>query len=67
MFAQIEAGQTSATRLADATKAALTVLVILVIAALVGAKVLQIFGVSLDAFSVESRTRSTAAHVRAID
>jgi hypothetical protein len=34
MFAQIEAGQTS---FADATKAALTVLVILVIAALVGA------------------------------
>ena len=66
MFAQIEAGQTSATRFADSTKAALTVLVILVIAALVGAKVLQIFGVSLDAFSVESRTRSTAA-VRAID
>jgi small neutral amino acid transporter SnatA (MarC family) len=52
MFAQIEAGQTSATRLADATKAALAVLVILVIAALVGARVLQIFGVSLDAFSV---------------
>ena len=35
MFAQIEAGQTSATRFADSTKAALTVLVILVIAALV--------------------------------
>ena len=52
MFAQIEAGQTSATRLADATKAALAVLVILVIAALVGARVLHIFGVSLDAFSV---------------
>jgi small neutral amino acid transporter SnatA (MarC family) len=52
MFAQIEAGQTSATRLADATKAALAVLVILVIAALMGAKVLHIFGVSLDAFSV---------------
>jgi len=52
MFAQIEAGQTSATRFADATKAALAVLVILVIAALVGARVLQIFGVSLDAFSV---------------
>ena len=50
MFAQIEAGQTSATRLADATKAALAVLVILVIAALVGARVLHIFGVSLDAF-----------------
>jgi multiple antibiotic resistance protein len=52
MFAQIEAGQTSATRLADATKAALAVLVILVLAALVGARVLHIFGVSLDAFSV---------------
>jgi multiple antibiotic resistance protein len=52
MFAQIEAGQASAARLADATKAALAVLVILVIAALVGAKVLHIFGVSLDAFSV---------------
>jgi len=52
MFAQIESGQTSATRFADATKAALAVLVILVIAALVGARVLQVFGVSLDAFSV---------------
>jgi len=52
MFAQIEAGQASATRMADATKAALAVLIILVIAALVGAKVLKIFGVSLDAFSI---------------
>jgi multiple antibiotic resistance protein len=52
MFAQIEAGQTSAVQLADATKAALAVLVILVIAALAGAKVLQVFGVSLDAFSI---------------
>jgi multiple antibiotic resistance protein len=51
MFAQIEAGQTNANRLADATKAALAVLVILVMAALVGARVLH-FGVSLDAFSV---------------
>jgi multiple antibiotic resistance protein len=52
MFARIEAGQANAARLADATKAALTVLVILVVAALAGATVLQIFGVSLDAFSV---------------
>jgi multiple antibiotic resistance protein len=52
MFVRIEAGQTPAARMADATKATLAVLVILVIAALVGAKVLQIFGVSLDAFSV---------------
>ena len=52
MFAQVEAGQTRATQLADATKAALAVLVILVIAALAGARVLQVFGVSLDAFSI---------------
>ena len=52
MFARIEAGQARAARLADATKAGLAVLVILVVAALVGARVLQVFGVSLDAFSV---------------
>jgi multiple antibiotic resistance protein len=52
MFARIEAGQARGGRLADATRAALAVLVILVVAALVGARVLQIFGVSLDAFSV---------------
>src|SRR6516165_5759342 len=52
MFARIEAGQARAARLADAAKAALAVLVILVVAALVGARVLQLFGVSLDAFSV---------------
>ena len=52
MFAQIEAGQTRATRLGDATKAALAVLVILVVAALAGARVLQVFGISLDAFSI---------------
>ena len=52
IFAQIEAGQASATRLADATKAATAVLVILVIAAVAGARVLQVFGVSLEAFSI---------------
>ena len=52
MFARIEAGQARAAQLVDAGKAALAVLVILVIAALVGARVLQLFGVSLDAFSV---------------
>jgi multiple antibiotic resistance protein len=52
MLARIEAGQARAALLADATKAALAVLVILVVAALVGARVLQVFGVSLDAFSV---------------
>src|SRR5262249_50706961 len=39
MFAQLETGQASATRLVDATRAALAVLVILVIATLVGARV----------------------------
>ena len=52
MFAEIEAGQASATRLADATQATLAVLVILVVAALVGARLLQVFGVSLEAFSI---------------
>ena len=52
MFAQIETDQTRAVRITDATKAALAVLAILLVAALVGARVLQIFGVSLDAFSV---------------
>jgi multiple antibiotic resistance protein len=52
MFAQIAAGQTRATQVADATKTSLAVLVILVIAALAGARILKVFGVSLDAFSV---------------
>jgi multiple antibiotic resistance protein len=52
MFARIETGQSRATLLADATKAALAVLVILVIAALAGARVLKVFGVSLEAFSI---------------
>ena len=52
MFAQIEVGQTRAVRITDATKAALAVLIILLVAALAGARVLQIFGVSLDAFSI---------------
>jgi multiple antibiotic resistance protein len=52
MFAQIEAGRTRAIRITDATKVALAVLIILLVAALAGARVLQIFGVSLDAFSI---------------
>jgi multiple antibiotic resistance protein len=52
MFAGVEAGQNRFARLADATKAAVAVLVILVIAALAGARVLKIFGESLDAFAV---------------
>jgi multiple antibiotic resistance protein len=52
MFARIEAGQARAAQPAEAGKAAMAVLVILVVAAPVGARVLQVFGVSLDAFSV---------------
>ena len=52
MFAQIESGQDRGKQLADATKIALSILVILTAAALVGVRVLQIFGISLQAFSV---------------
>ena len=52
MFAQIEAGQRRAARMADATKAAIAVFIILAAAALAGARVLEIFGVSMDAFAI---------------
>jgi multiple antibiotic resistance protein len=52
IFMQIEASRPRPAQVADATRAALTVLVILTLAALVGARILHIFGVSLDAFSV---------------
>lgn len=52
MFMQIEKGRSNPERIADATKAILIVLVILLTAAFLGARILDIFGVSLDAFSV---------------
>ena len=52
LFVRIEGEQSRNTQLADAAKAVLAVLVILVLAALFGTKVLHLFGVSLDAFSV---------------
>jgi small neutral amino acid transporter SnatA (MarC family) len=52
IFAQIEAGRSPGTRMASAAKVALAVFVILTVAALVGAKVLHLFGVSLDACMV---------------
>ena len=52
MFSQIEAGRDRATRLTEATRVAFAILIILMLAALAGAKVLQIFGISLQAFSV---------------
>lgn len=52
IFLRTAGAQSRRAQVANATRAALTVLVILALAALVGAKVLHLFGVSLDAFSV---------------
>ncbi len=52
MFARLEAGRPRTLQTADATKAAVAVLVILVTAALLGTRILHVFGVSLDAFSI---------------
>src|SRR6476660_3777555 len=52
IFAQLEGERPRNALLVDAAKAALAVLVILVLAALLGTRILQVFGVSLDAFSV---------------
>jgi small neutral amino acid transporter SnatA (MarC family) len=52
MFAQIESQHSSVERKADAMKVALAILVILAVAALIGTRLLQLFGVSLDAFMV---------------
>ncbi|MCO8123138.1 MarC family protein [Stieleria sp. TO1_6] len=52
MFARAIAGQPVAQKTAEATRAALAVLVILVVSALLGTRLLDIFGVSLNAFMV---------------
>src|SRR5271170_5825905 len=52
IFVRIEGTRSTSAQLTDATRAAVAVLVILVLAALCGARVLDLFGVSLDAFSV---------------
>src|SRR4029079_2965202 len=52
IFAQLEGGRPRNALLVDAATAALAVLVILVLAALLGTRILHVFGVSLDAFSV---------------
>jgi multiple antibiotic resistance protein len=52
MFAQVEAGSSRRNQLVDATKAAVAILAILLGAALAGTRVLDLFGVSLDAFMV---------------
>lgn len=52
IFTKIETGRSRAAVTADALKAGVTILIILSLAAIFGAKVLHAFGVSLDAFSV---------------
>lgn len=52
IFMRVEGSRPRRELLIDATMASLTVLVILILAALVGTRILHLFGVSLDAFSV---------------
>lgn len=52
IFSGIEAGRPGKLQFADATKAMLTVLVILALAAFFGTALLRAFGISLDAFQV---------------
>ncbi|MEQ8667724.1 MAG: MarC family protein [Pirellulales bacterium] len=52
MFTKGEVGRSYGEQLKDATRAGLAVLVILTIAALIGTQLLNLFGVSLDAFMV---------------
>ena len=52
IFAGGESGRSATQRLVDASKAALAILVILELSALFGAPVLNLFGISLDVFSV---------------
>lgn len=52
IFAGSESGRSATQRLVDASKAALAILVILELSALFGAPVLNLFGISLDVFSV---------------
>ena len=52
IFAQLEGARSRNLLLRDATSAAFAVLLILVLAALLGTKILHVFGVSLEAFSV---------------
>ena len=52
MFANLTAGQSAAQRTLDATRAIAVIALVLVVAALVGARILGLFGVSLDVFSV---------------
>lgn len=52
LFSDLTHGRTAAQRRGDATKAVLTIGFILIVAAFLGARVLHLFGISFDVFSV---------------
>ena len=52
MFARAVAGQSLGEKITDSARAASAVLIILTVAALLGQRLLNLFGVSLDAFMV---------------
>jgi multiple antibiotic resistance protein len=52
IFQSIESDRTRAQRLGDAARAAAAILVTLELAALFGARVLELFGISLDVFAI---------------
>ncbi len=52
MFADQAAGRTAAQRVSDAIRVVAVVAVVLVIAAFAGSRLLGVFGISLDSFSV---------------
>lgn len=52
MFVGLESARSPSERFRDAAKAAISIFVVLELSALVGAPVLNLFGISLDAFSV---------------
>lgn len=52
MFVAIESGRTVGQRMKDASRVVAAIVVVLSLAALFGARVLDAFGISLDAFSV---------------
>jgi multiple antibiotic resistance protein len=52
MLLQVDDGSSLKHRLYDATKAALAVLTVLVLSALLGKYILQIFGISIDVFKI---------------
>lgn len=52
IFSELETGRPAPSQVADASKAAMTVLVILSLAALLGTALLRAFGISVEAFQV---------------